>query len=374
MLLFLQPTYIRSLRGADDFCRFESENPGSSVKSEYSADSPSKDQDNGSNTTRRRAVDLSISHGSDASKQRQNSSDDQLASSTTIGVGQPLRITREPVRESRFQSYQAQGQPGIVDARRAAAAPNTGQRLLLRRRNPPRTGSQSAAGQAGPFRGRASRGGDGNQRHRRRRESENRQEDDDEDPLSVRERMFGIKPEPKPVPYEPKGMTMEELRLDWPATAIDGRGSTESVQQKLEFLAKRLPHGWLSPQELAERLHKGQMVHFESDEERKEVLVIAAELAQSRADTLTERKGEHIPPEDMSFADITAEEKERLAAKMVKGEYPGLQTHKLPFLNQVQRNLRNNGTYHEMETSKFMEKIQSLLPANRGGQQAQKRS
>jgi hypothetical protein len=186
--------------------------------------------------------------------------------------------------------------------------------------------------------------------------------------------MFGIKPEPKPVPYEPKGMTMEELRLDWPATAIDGRGSTESVQQKLEFLAKRLPHGWLSPQELAERLHKGQMVHFESDEERKEVLAIAAELAQSRADTLAERKGEHIPPEDMSFADITAEEKERLAAKMVKGEYPGLQTHKLPFLNQVQRNLRNNGTYHEMETSKFMEKIQSLLPANRGGQQAQKRS
>jgi hypothetical protein len=190
----------------------------------------------------------------------------------------------------------------------------------------------------------------------------------------VRERMFGIKPEPKPVPYEPKGTTMEELRLDWPATAIDGRGSTESVQQKLEFLAKRLPHGWSSPQELAERLHKGQMVHFESDEERKEVLAIAAELAQSRADMLTERKGEHVPPEDMSFADVTAEEKERLAAKMVKGEYPALQTHKLPFLNQVQRNLRNNGTYHEMETSKFMEKIQSLLPANRGGQQAQKRS
>lgn len=180
--------------------------------------------------------------------------------------------------------------------------------------------------------------------------------------------MFGIKPEPKPVPYEPKGTTMEELRLDWPATAIDGRGSTESAQQKLAFLAKRLPHGWHSPQELAERLHKGQMVHFDSEGERKEVLAIAAELAQSRADMLTGRKGEPIPAEDMSFVNVSTDEKGRLAAKMVKGEYPPLQPQKLPFLNQVERNLRNNSTYHEMETSKFMEKIQSLLPPNRGGQ------
>lgn len=289
-------------------------------------------------------------------------------------MGQPLRITREPVYESRFHSYQAKAQPGIVDARRAAASPNAGQRLLLRRNLPTRTGSVSAAGKSGPFRGRAPRGGDGNQRRRRRRESDNRPEDDDEDPLSVHERLFGVKAEPKPVPYEPKGATMEELRLDWPATAMDGRGSTESVQQKLEFLAKRLPHGWLSSQELAERLHSGQMVHFESDEEKKEVLAIASGLAQARADMLTERKGESIPPEDMSFADIRADEKEGLASKMVKGEYPALQTHKLPFLNQVERNLRNNETYHEMETSKFMEKIQSLLVTNRGGQQAQKRS
>jgi hypothetical protein len=186
--------------------------------------------------------------------------------------------------------------------------------------------------------------------------------------------MFGLKPEPKPVSYEPKATTMEELRLDWPATAIDGKGLAESAQQKLEFLAKRLPHGWLSRQELAERFHKGQMVHFESAEEQKEVLAIAAELAKSRADMLTERKGEPIAPEDMSFGDVSAEEKGRLGAKMVKGEYPALQTHRMPFLNQVERNLRNNGTYHEMETGKFMEKIESLLPANRGGQQAQKRT
>ena len=184
--------------------------------------------------------------------------------------------------------------------------------------------------------------------------------------------MYGPKPEPQSVPYEPKGTTMEELRLDWPATAIDGKGLAESAQQKLEFLAKRIPHGYINTPELAKRFQKGEMVHFESEEERKEVLAIAAELANSRAGMLTERKGELIALEDMSFADVSAEEKKQLGVKMVKGEYPALQTHKLPFLNQIATNLRNNGTYHEMETSKFMEKIQSLLPANRREQQTQK--
>ena len=167
---------------------------------------------------------------------------------------------------------------------------------------------------------------------------------------------------------------MEELRLDWPATAIDGTGLAESAQQKLEYLAKRLPHGYLNPQEIAERFHKGQMVHFESEQERREVLAIAAELAKSRADMLAKRKGEPIPPEDMGFANVSAEEKRQLGAKMVKGDYPALQTQKLPFLNHVTTLLRNNGTYHDVETSKFMDKVQSLLPVNRGGQQAQKRA
>jgi len=184
--------------------------------------------------------------------------------------------------------------------------------------------------------------------------------------------MYGPKPEPQSVPYEPKATTMEELRLDWPATAMDATGLAEGAQQKLEHLAKRIPHGYLTPQELAERFHKGEMVHFESEAERAEVLNIAAELAKSRADMLTERKGEPIAPEDMGFTDVSAEEKRRLGAKMVKGEYPALPTHKLPFLNHIAKNLRNNETYHEMETSKFMEKIESLLPANRGGQQTRK--
>lgn len=225
--------------------------------------------------------------------------------------------------------------------------------------------------QSGSFGGRsrgggASRGGKREGPPRRRRESDFGGNEEELDAEGLETAMYGAKQEPKSVPYEPKAMTMEELRLDWPATAIDATGLAESVQQRAESLANRIPHGFLTPQELAQRFYKGQMVHFESETERLEVLRIAAELAKSRADILTERKGESVTPEDMAFSEVGIEEKKQLGAKMVKGEYPNLQTQSHPFLNMVVRNLRNNGTYHETETSKFMDKIQGLI-AKRGG-------
>lgn len=185
--------------------------------------------------------------------------------------------------------------------------------------------------------------------------------------------MYGPQPVPKSTPYEPKAPTMQELRLDWPATAISAQGLAEIVQQRAESLAKRIPHGFLTPQELAERFHAGELVHFESESERAEVLQIATSLAKARSDMLTERKGEAVVPQDMSFSGASAEEKKKLGIQMVKGEYPALQRQRMPFLNQVVQNLRNNGTYHEAETGQFMAKIESFLPAaNKGRPQAQK--
>ena len=377
-------------------------NSKTSDQSEYGQGSPPQGRDNGRNTNRssgpllrRRAVDLSASNDAEPPPQRQHTSnspptpsntvvadqplrisrESQYPPSTTGGADQPVRISRELVAGSPFSSSQGQRQTGIVDARRAAAPPD-GQRLL-RRSFEPRNGSpQSAGGRSSSFRGRGSlgrlRGGRSSQPRRRRRESDLTDDDGDEDPLDLEERMNGPKPERKPVPYQPEAITMEDLRLDWPTTAIDGTGLAESAQQKLKCLAKRIPHGHHNPHDLAERFHKGEMVHFVSEEERKEVLAIAAELAKSRADMLTERKGEPVVPEDMSFSDLGGEEKMKMGLKMVKGEYPALQSQKLPFLNHVTTLLRNNGTYHELETSKFMEKIQSLLPVNQGGQQTQK--
>jgi len=170
------------------------------------------------------------------------------------------------------------------------------------------------------------------------------------------------------LPYTPKDITIDELRADWPNTAISPTGMIESVQQKIEFLARRIPHGYQTPDELAEHYQKGNLTRFESTEERDKVLELAKDLAAKRAEMLTERKSETIAPEDMSFADLaTSAEKTSLAEKMVRGVYPGLERQRMPFLDNVVKGLRNNETYHEVEAGKFMQTIQSLLPQSAGG-------
>ena len=190
--------------------------------------------------------------------------------------------------------------------------------------------------------------------------------------------MTGIEtPQPKEsTPYTPHDTTMEELKLDWPATALDPASLVEGVQQRAESLAKRIPHGFQTTHELAERLFKGEMVHFRSIEECDEVQKLANDLAKERADKLSERKGEAIPAEDMSYSSVVDDEKMQLAAEMVKGQYLELEKQRLPFLDMVVQQLRNNTTYHGSETAKFMEKVESLVPARAGrqGQQQEKRT
>ncbi len=309
--------------------------------------------------------------GSAPSQPKESAFNIRPAQSTTVGDNFSLPISR----------HSFDGASGVQgNTRREKGAP-AGQ--LLRRRTgfPSRTGGpQSAGGETGRFQGqgtgrtRASRSDRGdlrggkNDRPRRRRETDSGDHEDNAD--AGVEMIYGPTPEPKSVLYEPKATTMEELRLDWPATAINGTSLVESVQQRAESLAKRIPHGFLTPQEIAERFQKGEMVHFESEAEKEEVLKIASELSKARADMLTDRKGETVAPEDMSFAEIGAEEKKQLATTIIKGEYPELQKQSFPFLNGVMQQLRNNGTYHNEKTSQFMAKVQSLLPPSKGAQPA----
>lgn len=160
-------------------------------------------------------------------------------------------------------------------------------------------------------------------------------------------------------------LSLEALRADWPNTPLSGTGLTESVQQRIEWLAHRIPHGYQTPMQLAERYYKGYFTRFESEEEKKEVLALAAEMARKRADEVTERKNVEVSPQDMSFDDVVsrAEERKALAETFVKGKYPEPQKQKMPFLDQVVRNLNNNETYNGLQTEQFMQTVQKFIPA-----------
>lgn len=172
-------------------------------------------------------------------------------------------------------------------------------------------------------------------------------------------------------------MSHSDLRMDWPPTPLSSAGLTESVQQRIEWLAHRIPHGYHTPMQLAERYSKGYFTRFESKEEKEKVLELASQLAREKADKYTEKKGEEVQPEDMAFEGVASRKVERdgLADRYVRGKYPVVEKQKMPFLDQIVRNLNNNGTYQTAKTEMFMQTVQKLM-GNQGqgqsGQPAQK--
>lgn len=165
------------------------------------------------------------------------------------------------------------------------------------------------------------------------------------------------------LPYMPKEHTTHELRLDWPNTPLSGLGLTESVMQKVTWLAKRLPHGYWTPRQIAERYEEGYMVRFNSEEEKETVLRLAAEMANNRAAKASERSGEEVQAGDMQFESLgeRTDEKQRLTDSMTKGVYPvpGKQSNQV--MEGVMRQLDNNATYRSEDAEKFKGRIERLI-------------
>ncbi len=175
------------------------------------------------------------------------------------------------------------------------------------------------------------------------------------------------------LPHTPgKDLTADELRKDWPSTPLSGTGLVESIQQRIEWLAHRLPHGYQTPNQLAMHYARGNLTRFESTAERDEVLSISHQLAQKWADRDTAKEGAsgEIQPEDMEFSSLADRggERQGLADTWVKGTYPDVQKQKMPFLDQIVRNLNNNGTVTDGKAEQFMQTVQSVIVSRQQGQ------
>ena len=174
--------------------------------------------------------------------------------------------------------------------------------------------------------------------------------------------------DPIPIRYNPQTHDLSVLRETWPSLPTDTVGHTNSALVKLSWLSGRYPNGYVSPKELGERVYKGQNVLFSSEEEKYQALEEAAELARKRANRISQQKDELIEPKEIAFEGITAEDRQRLLAYIVKGEYPKPESasDKLPALNTVVGNLQNNHTYQSPgKSSQFVTKLNSLLSTGR---------
>ncbi|OAL34002.1 hypothetical protein AYO20_06650 [Fonsecaea nubica] len=158
-------------------------------------------------------------------------------------------------------------------------------------------------------------------------------------------------------------LSVTELRKDWPNTPLTNSGLVESVQQRIEWLAHRIPHGYQTPGQLAEWYTKGYFTRFESEAEKEEVLKLAQEVAKLEADKETEKTNVEVQPKDMAFEDVVARAAERkgLADTYARGVYPEVKKQKMPFLDQIVRNLNNNATFPHGKTEQFMQTVQKVI-------------
>jgi hypothetical protein len=110
-----------------------------------------------------------------------------------------------------------------------------------------------------------------------------------------------------PIRYTPVQYDVSKLQETWPSLPIGKTAQAGSVLEKLNFLSRRFPNGYVPPHELAKRLFEGERVIFRDDEEKKAAIEEFNRLATQRADMLTQRKGEVVDHEEAGFTSTSKE-------------------------------------------------------------------
>jgi hypothetical protein len=173
---------------------------------------------------------------------------------------------------------------------------------------------------------------------------------------------------PAPIRYTPQPPEAN-LTETWPSLPAGVTARTAGVVEKLSWLSDRFPNGYVPPHELGKRLFEGRSVQFFNQDEKNNAVAEAQKLARKRADTLSQRKGDLVEPEDVGFKQMSALDKRALVEKLVQGNYPKLETvlaDKPSVLAGVVKNLNNNETYRTAgKSSQFISKIESLLAPGR---------
>ncbi|KMU91976.1 conserved hypothetical protein, variant [Coccidioides immitis H538.4] len=176
----------------------------------------------------------------------------------------------------------------------------------------------------------------------------------------------------KPERYDPDPYNVDKLKSTWPTLPMCEGGSivanAGSVMEKLNWMGERYVGSFEPPQELAKRMYEGKRVLFKSEEEKAEVLELVQNMVTEKAERLTERKGQVVEPEDASFEVASDSERKGLVGTLVQGKYdkPLVDRQSVgnsPVVQNVLRNLTNNGTYQSAQAEKFLEKFMKGLPA-----------
>lgn len=168
-----------------------------------------------------------------------------------------------------------------------------------------------------------------------------------------------------PVSFEPEAVTKEEyLKLGQGGATIAAGNYEGVIEDRLQLLAEHTQDGFRWAPDIAHRMVKGGFVSFKSEEEKAAVLA-AATLVNDPAKAGTR-----------TFSPLAKSNQDSIVNKLVRGTYtdPKATPHKQAVLNDVVRNTLRNPTYLASDQSKLLNKIRSLLPAEKAAAGAARKS
>ena len=177
------------------------------------------------------------------------------------------------------------------------------------------------------------------------------------------------------VPFEHDTMTKEEfLRLGQGGATIAGGNSEGVIEDRLKQLSEATQDGFRNVPDIAAKMMKGGSVNFKDEAEKEAVVAAAEAYAENRRQAFATRFGDDATKREFQFGPLAIQQQDSIVNKMVRGKYQDVNatSHKHDILNHIARATLRNGTYLDGDGSRFLQKVQSLLPAQTSGKPQQR--
>ncbi|KAL8862810.1 MAG: hypothetical protein Q9178_000752 [Gyalolechia marmorata] len=161
--------------------------------------------------------------------------------------------------------------------------------------------------------------------------------------------------------YKPANMSAESLQGMGPALACGEWGMSETVGEKLIQVNKKQNEYDERIEELASKFAEGVFCHFRTKQERIDTMKTVERNLAGQGDNA--KLDEEQEKEKMAMMDTRmAEERAKLATRLLKGDYYVGPLGKGPTAELLERYTRKNETYLPKDSQSLAGKIETLLP------------
>ncbi|CAL8575268.1 hypothetical protein XPA_001203 [Xanthoria parietina] len=168
--------------------------------------------------------------------------------------------------------------------------------------------------------------------------------------------------------YMPRDMSLDTLQGMGPALACGEWGLNETIGERLIQVNRKQDEYDERIEELAQKIGQGEFCHFTSKQERVDTMKTVERNLAGQGENAT--LDEDQEKEKMALMDARmAEERAKLATRLLKGEYYVGPLGKGPTAELLERYTQKNETYMPKDSQALAGKIRTLLPLDRAATQ-----